>query len=237
MFHQFIDIKDKQLFSVYHDPEVVDHNETGVLLCYPYGQEYIRCHKLYVNMANKLAKRGYHALRFDYYGTGDSPGDCTALTVKDSLNDIEMVIRQFRESCGVSRIVLFGVRIGASLAFLYSRNHGIDALILWDPVLDGRSYLEGIDRRYRTWLKGPFTKGGKKRHSGMENFGFLYSMGLVNEIRGVNISREQLRSDIPTLVLDSASEYWIKREDEFDKAMVPVNETHKSLEWLDNLLC
>jgi pimeloyl-ACP methyl ester carboxylesterase len=214
----------------------MDHHETGVVLCYPYGQEYIRCHKLYVNLANKLAKRGFHALRFDYYGTGDSSGDCTALTVKESLNNIKMIITRFKESCGISRVVLFGVRIGASLAAMYSQYPGIDALVLWDPVLDGRSYLKDIELSYRTWLKGSFAKERRKNHSCMENFGFQFSMALVNEIREITICKEELRSDIPTLVLVSNSEYWIKREDEFDKAMVPVNETRKTLEWLDKLI-
>jgi pimeloyl-ACP methyl ester carboxylesterase len=187
-------------------------------------------------MANKLAKRGYHALRFDYYGTGDSPGDCTALTLKESLDNIEMIIARFKESCDISRIVLFGVRIGASLALMYSQHHSIDALVLWDPVLDGRAYLKDIQQGYRTWLKGSFAKGGGKSHSYIENFGFQFSMTLVNEIAEIRIGKEELRIAIPALVLRSDSEYWTKKENEFDKAMVPVNETNKTIEWLDNLV-
>ncbi|GGB24163.1 hypothetical protein GCM10011511_55120 [Puia dinghuensis] len=214
----------------------MDHDGTGVVLCYPYGQEYIRCHMLYVHMANKLAKRGFHALRFDYYGTGDSAGDFSSVTVKESLDNIQMAIDELKKTYDVSRIILFGVRFGATLAVIYSRLHAIDALVLWDPVLDGRFYLKSIDQSYKNWLKGAFAKRKKKNNSFIENFGFQFSMELVNEIRAVNIGREKWMTDIPTLVLGANSEYWIKREDEFNKAMVPVYETDKTIDWLDNLL-
>jgi uncharacterized protein len=256
MFSQFITNNGEDLYSVYHEPEVMDHCDTGVVFCYPYGQEYIRCHKLYVNMANKLARRGFHALRFDYYGTGDSSGDFNEVTVQESLNNTRMVIDQFRDSCGVGRIVLFGVRFGASLAMMYSGTHPVDALVLWNPVLDGRSYLKSIDLSYKNWLNGSFTREKGKNDSSMENFGFQFSARLVQEIGGISLGKEVLNSAIPTLFFGETDEvantnndtprllyersvtreYWIKQENELDKAMVPGYETGKTIEWLDNLI-
>jgi pimeloyl-ACP methyl ester carboxylesterase len=252
MFPQFIDSNGRRLFSVYHEPEVMDHGDIGVVFCYPYGQEYIRCHKLYVNMANKLASRGFHALRFDYYGTGDSEGDFSSVTMEECLDDLKLVIRQFKESCALSRVVLFGVRVGGTIAILHSQNANVDALVLWNPVLDGCSYLKNIDVSYRRWLNGSFTKEKGRNKDFMENFGFQFSRQLLAEIRKVRIRKDGLMRTIPTLVfgeedvdVDCASgslyaisvnkEYWIKRDNENDKAMVPIFETNKTLEWLDSL--
>ncbi|WEA01644.1 serine aminopeptidase domain-containing protein [Mucilaginibacter sp. SJ] len=253
MFCQFIPFQEGDLYSVYHEPEIMDHDDIGIVLCYPYGQEYIRCHRLYVNLANKLARRGFHVLRFDYYGTGDSSGDFTLVTVPESLNNIKIVIDQFKESCGVSRIVLFGVRFGASLAIMYSKIYSIDALVLWNPVLDGSAYLKEIDHSYKRWLNGSFTKEKNKSGSFMENFGFQFSDILVKEISGVCIEKGKLSENIPSLIFDVEdwqpddnkgllyeksvnTEYWIKREDVLDKAIVPVHETEKTIEWLDKLV-
>jgi esterase/lipase len=250
MVHQFINSKGKRLFSVYHEPEVMSNFDVGVVFCYPYGQEYIRCHKLYVNMAKKVASRGFHALRFDYYGTGDSNGEFSSVTMKESLDDIKLIIQQFKESCAISRVVLFGVRFGGTLAIMLSDY--VDALALWNPVLNGNSYLKNIDLSYRNWLNGSFTKEKGRSKDFMENFGFQFSSDLLNEIRTVHIDIDKLSCDIPTLIFGEEDvntsekgllyqksvnkEYWIKLQDEFDKAMVPVFETNKTLEWLDNLI-
>lgn len=236
MVHQFIPVGGEQLFSVYHEPEVMDHCDAGIVFCYPYGQEYIRCHRLHVNIANKLAKRGFHVLRFDYYGTGDSTGEFSSLTVKESLNNIKMVVDRFRTSCDLHRVILLGVRFGATLAIMYSKIYDIDALVLWDPVLDGRAYIKSIDMSYKKWLNGSFTKEHRKRNSFMENFGFQFSANLVNEIEEISISKEKLTDAIPTLVLGENKKYWIKLENEDDKALVPAYETDITVEWLDKLI-
>nr|WP_281169024.1 alpha/beta hydrolase [Fulvivirga imtechensis] len=231
----------------------MDHCDTGVVFCYPCGQEYIRCHKLYLNMANQLAKRGFHALRFDYKGTGDSSGDFCELTINQSLEDIHLVIEQFRQSFDISRIVLFGVRFGATLAIMYSKLAPVDALILWNPILDGSSYIKEINESYRRWLNGSFTKQSKGRNINyMENFGFQFSETFLNEIRGVRNIGKELDGSIPSLIFTEqdlgidqrhlftyekpvSAEYWIKRENEFNKVMVPVYETNKTLAWITNL--
>src|SRR5579871_6007661 len=118
MEYQFIKKQTGNLYSVYHAPEALSNNQTGIILCYPYGQEYIRCHKLYVNMANKLAVLGFHVLRFDYYGTGDSSGEFPSITIDGSLGDIDVAINELKESCDISKVILIGVRFGATLSLL-----------------------------------------------------------------------------------------------------------------------
>ena len=61
------------LFGCYHPPDGAARR-SGVVLCYPFGQEYVRAHRAFRLLANRLASVGFHVLRFDYHGCGDSSG-------------------------------------------------------------------------------------------------------------------------------------------------------------------
>ncbi|MEO7331245.1 MAG: alpha/beta hydrolase, partial [Minicystis sp.] len=63
-----------QLFGLYHAPDAASARATGVVLCNPLGYEAMCVHRMYRQLAEKLAAAGIHALRFDYHGTGDSSG-------------------------------------------------------------------------------------------------------------------------------------------------------------------
>jgi pimeloyl-ACP methyl ester carboxylesterase len=82
-------------------------------------------------------------LRFDYFGTGDSPGEDDEgnldLWTDDVLRADDEVVRR----SGCPRSAWFGLRLGASLAALASKRagRGPRRLILWDPVVDGSAYL------------------------------------------------------------------------------------------------
>jgi hypothetical protein len=55
--------------------EGLDAPGAAVLLCNPFGQEAIRCHRAFRLLSARLASSGIPSLRFDYFGTGDSPGN------------------------------------------------------------------------------------------------------------------------------------------------------------------
>ena len=70
----------------------------AVLLCPPLGQEQIRCHRLYRQLAHALAAEGIPVLRFDYYGCGDSAGASAQVDwqrclvdARDAVDEIECV--------------------------------------------------------------------------------------------------------------------------------------------------
>lgn len=67
---------DEPLFGIYHPPVSEPVRDVGVLLCYPIGHEYIVSHRFYRQLSIRLAEAGFHVLRFDYYASGDSGGEC-----------------------------------------------------------------------------------------------------------------------------------------------------------------
>lgn len=111
-------------------------------MCYPFGQEYMRAHRAFRQLALILSGKGYHVLRFDYRGTGDSAGDVQGLCVGDWLHDIESAVQELKDMTGVPGVTLVGLRMGALLAGVTaSRRRDINSLVLWDPFISGAAFL------------------------------------------------------------------------------------------------
>jgi pimeloyl-ACP methyl ester carboxylesterase len=106
----------------------------------------MRTHWAYRRLAAHLAKAGAHVLRFDYFGTGDSAGDLSDGTLELWQNDICLAEKTLREMTGSRRIAVVGHRLGAVLAWRASSKLESRArdLLLWDPVVRGTTYLDGL---------------------------------------------------------------------------------------------
>lgn len=116
-------------------------------MCYPFGQEYMRAHRAFRQLANMLARNGYHVLRFDFLGTGDSARDLDAVTPRDWLQDIDFAINELRAISGVSNINVIGLRLGALIAgHACAARDDVAKLILWDPFVAGGDYEQELLR-------------------------------------------------------------------------------------------
>jgi exosortase A-associated hydrolase 2 len=143
----------KQLFGVYHAPEAKAARQSAILLCQPLGHEYLRAHRAFRNLAVSLAGQGFHVLRFDYFGCGDSGGDGEQATTDQCLSDLSAAVEELKDTSGAHKVSLIGLRLGATLAALSaSRRHDIDRMVLWDPVLEGRAYLDDLRDLHARWL-------------------------------------------------------------------------------------
>src|SRR5687768_16729988 len=105
----------RPLYGVYHPSKGRTARPVGVVLCYPLGQEYMRAHRAFRQLATLLTKNGFPVLRFDYAGTGDSAGDGSAGSVATWVEDIGAAIDELKDTAGVSRVSLVGLRAGGAL--------------------------------------------------------------------------------------------------------------------------
>jgi uncharacterized protein len=150
----FFGTSQKQLFGVYHAPEARAARQSAILLCQPLGHEYLRAHRAFRNLAVALAGQGCHVLRFDYFGCGDSGGDGEQATIDQCLSDLSAAVEELKDTSGVPKVSLVGLRLGATLAALTaSRRPDIDRIVLWDPVLDGQAYLDDLRDLHASWLR------------------------------------------------------------------------------------
>src|SRR5712671_1037877 len=128
--------RQRRLFG-YYEPALANFSKVrAVLLCHPMGNEQIFAYRTMRQLAVRLVRAGFHVLRFDYFGTGDSYGDTGEGDLKSWCGDIETAIEELKEITGATKVNLVGLRLGANLSARVAahRPKEIGKLILWEPV-------------------------------------------------------------------------------------------------------
>lgn len=129
------------LWGVLHAPPPEADRAHGVIVCPPIGHEHVRSHWALRQIASKLAEQGFHVLRFDWFGVGDSAGELVQASIERWRTDALLAAEELRDATGHKRVSALGVRFGAAIAMLVAREAELDTLVLWDPVCDGDAYL------------------------------------------------------------------------------------------------
>jgi pimeloyl-ACP methyl ester carboxylesterase len=146
MNHFFFGTAERRLFGIYEAAANSTGERRAAILCYPWAAEYTFAHRTMRQLAVKLASAGFHTLRFDYYGTGDSGGEPTDTDLIGWQADIESAIEELTEITGLARVTLIGMRLGAvAAAAVASRlRNVVETVVLWDPIISGPEYLKQL---------------------------------------------------------------------------------------------
>lgn len=157
----------RQMVGIYHFPRPSAPHGTAALLCNPFGQEAIRSHRVFAVLADRLAQHGVPVLRFDYHGTGDSPGDDDVGEMDGWATDILAAQDKLDALARPGRRVWIGLRLGALLCAVASRSARVppDMLVFWDPIVDGAAYLQELVRADRVSRLGAFSLDPVKHRS------------------------------------------------------------------------
>jgi pimeloyl-ACP methyl ester carboxylesterase len=107
----------------------------------------MRTHYAIRLLAIQLAAMGFHVLRFDYHGIGDSSAEVGVGQFDIWLDDVALAVRELVDISGVQAPALVGLRMGALLAVEALAGRGLRAkgLVLWEPVVAGREYLAVLE--------------------------------------------------------------------------------------------
>jgi pimeloyl-ACP methyl ester carboxylesterase len=132
-------------FGWLHMPGNVQSSDTAVVLCAGLTGDKLSAHRSFRQLAEALAADGYPVLRFDYPGAGDSCDADTADPWSLWQQGIESAIDRLRGWTGAERVVLIGLRIGATLAALVAeRRDDVVGLVLLEPVPRGQTYVRQL---------------------------------------------------------------------------------------------
>ncbi len=133
------------LYGVYCQARPDRERSEGIVFCYPFGQEYMRAHRPIRQLALNLADMGYHVLRFDYRGSGDSAGNMDGLEAGNWKDDVKLAIEELRDIAAIRKISVIALRLGGLMATLAACEYTqISRLVLWDPVTSGDAYVERL---------------------------------------------------------------------------------------------
>lgn len=114
----------------------------GLVMCHPFGEERKSAARVMVRAARGFCHAGFHVLRFDYRGTGESDGDIATARLTQWVEDIRQARQHVRLRTGIRQVGVLGVRFAATLATLLSDSDGpLPFLVLWAPLWSGRSCL------------------------------------------------------------------------------------------------
>jgi pimeloyl-ACP methyl ester carboxylesterase len=182
---------DRRLLGIY-EPARHGKAKRAVVLCHPWGAEYIHGYRAMRQLAKMLAADGIHTLRFDYFGTGDSAGRTTAGDVSGWQTDIQSAIEELKDTTGAPKVSLVGLRLGATLAANVAAQAGsaVHSLVLWDPVVSGAEYLAELyhaSRRGWLRLKSPATLSAEEG-GGHEIMGFPLTESMAKDVRLLDLA-------------------------------------------------
>ncbi|GEM_PF-1749488 len=129
------------LYGVDYIPE--EPTGEAFIFLQPLGSERNVIDAVIINLARTFAKHGIRVLRFDYYGTGDSEGDFTSITLASLMSDIDTGMSLFSNNAGITSTGLLGVRFGSLLASHFAEQtlNTIKHLILCAPVINAFDYI------------------------------------------------------------------------------------------------
>jgi pimeloyl-ACP methyl ester carboxylesterase len=193
----FFGSSNRQLFGVHHPPEGMELRDGAVLLCPPFGHEYIAAHRPLQQLAVRLARAGCHVLRFDLYGCGDSAGDMEDATFAQWLDDVATAAQELRDTSGSRRLCLVGLRLGGTLAALAGAAavaagaRDAFASVLWEPVINGAQYIAELQAAQRDWVRRTFPKPKPETLDWPvpEVLGYPLPEPLQDELRAVDLLR------------------------------------------------
>lgn len=221
----FLGTASQQLYAYYHEPLRAERGQ--VLLCQPWGPEYEFAHRSVRFLARRLANDGWHVLRFDYRGTGDSWGDTKAGTLDGWMEDVIQVAEEFGVITAHNELSLVGLRLGATLAARAARHiRGLGKCVLWDPIVDGPRWMEEL----RTVVPSP--PSASAPGPGVELGGRTVTRSLLSQLSGVLPETVQ-PPDARTLVLSTQSIESLPGDSFFDGPNVLFERLPQPSPWLE----
>jgi pimeloyl-ACP methyl ester carboxylesterase len=143
----YIDVGSRQLYATVFAPADLSARPPLVMV-EPFGEEKKCAFRLLVRLARACARVGTPVVRFDLWGTGESPGTHADATWSMWLDDTKAVAA-FATQQWQHGWVGLGARLGALLAAEAAGDAHAARLICLEPVVDGAEALRDLERRQK----------------------------------------------------------------------------------------
>jgi alpha/beta superfamily hydrolase len=134
---------ERPLFASHHAPAAgAPARNVAYVVCPPLHLELIQSGRSMRECAETLAAAGFHVMRIDYDGTGESVGstDTDPERVAAWLASVRRAVAAMAAIPNVESVGLVGVRIGAAFALETATQVDVSHLVLWEPPMSGASY-------------------------------------------------------------------------------------------------
>jgi len=166
----------------------------GVVLFHGFTGDRRGRHWIFIKCARALAKAGIAALRFDFYGSGESDGEFREMTLRGEITDGRSAVAFLRGEADIDpeRVGLLGLSLGGAVAATLAPSVHAKALVLWSAVAHTSGLCEHIKKSAR---KIPGRPGA------MELEGHELHPRLNEDLLKVEPIRHLVRYQGPTLIV------------------------------------
>lgn len=212
---EFFPSGSRRLYGFLHEPRATDAPlavaPAAVVFVHPFMEERQDAHPFLRSLAAQVAGRGLWAMRFDLHGCGDSEGEWEDATIASWLGDVRAACAFARAQSGVDRVVLCGLRFGATLAAMAGALEGPAPLALLQPVVKGANYGMDVLRAYLAGEMVLTKKAGVTREALIERlragetvnvFGYHLTAAQFDDIRNIDLSTVLAGYPARSLVVD-----------------------------------
>lgn len=179
-----------RLFCLYVAPTNADTIRHTVLHVPAFAEEMNKSRAMVTRQAHRFAEMGIATLIFDYFGTGDSEGEFhdagLDTWVRDTITCIDWL-----ETKGVGALSLWANRLGAGIALdaLHQCDAPVDSLVLWQPVVNGGTFLKQFLRLRRAaeMFYSSTEDCAEPTDGPIEVAGYLLQPGMAESITAMHI--------------------------------------------------
>jgi alpha-beta hydrolase superfamily lysophospholipase len=199
----FFGAPERACFAWIHTPSG-QRRKSGVVICKPFGYEAICAHRSVRHIAERAARAGIPAIRFDYEGSGDSLGsDRDGDRLPAWIGSIHAAIDELKRDSGVERVYLLGLRLGSALATLASAERtDVAGLISIAPVVTVKTYLRELRALQMALALNPPPCDFQPPAGEREAAGFMISGATHASLSEIDVSHAPLRPAERVLILD-----------------------------------
>ena len=118
------------------------YRDQCIVVVPPVGHEYTHSHSSVRLLCEQLCTAGFPVARFDLEGTGNSWDGTTPQTLLAAwVRNVEDVFTWLKTQTGCQSAGIVGLRMGGSIAALYTQRHPVRSLLLWAPCIHGGAFL------------------------------------------------------------------------------------------------
>jgi len=215
----FFGPEDARLFGSLHIP--LGSPTAGVLVCSPLHADFVKNYRSEVQLARRLADRGFAVLRFHYRGQGHSDREPSDITFSSLVDDAVLALEDLRSRTGVERVGFMGCRLGGLVAAAAASKVEGAPLVLWEPVVRPDSYVrEAIRSKTISALSGSATNGMSSEalmrsldeQGSMDIHGYPIFRDLVRSLEGRSLAGEVGDEPRPVHVIQISRGSAIRRD-------------------------
>lgn len=142
----FFDVEPGTRFCLYHAPNPRTAPRGAILYVHPFAEELNLSRRMAAQQARAFAALGYAVLQIDLFGCGDSCGEFSAGRWPLWQRDLRVAAAWLAER-QAGPLYIWGVRLGALLAMDLAAARAVDGLVLWQPVISGRTCINQFLRQ------------------------------------------------------------------------------------------